>query len=80
MKNMADKLTTAAAYTTSGATFLAGSMSLNEWLAVGGFILAVATFCVNVYFQRKRDKREERLGMLRWRGVGDESDNSDPQL
>lgn len=41
MKNMADKVTTAAAYTTSGATFLAGSMSLNEWLALGGFVLAV---------------------------------------
>ncbi|WP_369596687.1 HP1 family phage holin, partial [Salmonella enterica] len=40
---MADKVTTAAAYTTSGATFLAGSMSLNEWLALGGFVLAVFT-------------------------------------
>jgi 4-hydroxybenzoate polyprenyltransferase len=79
MKTMADKITTAAAYSTSGATFLAGSMSLNEWLAVGGFILAVATFAVNIYFQRKRDRREERLSERRW-GVRDESDYSDPQL
>lgn len=79
MKNMADKVTTAAAYTTSGATFLAGSMSLNEWLAVGGFMLAIATFIVNIYFQRKRDKREERMSQMRWRSI-DESDNPDPQL
>ena len=79
MKIMADKVTTSAAYATSGATLLAGSLSLNEWLAVGGFILAVATFCVNVYFQRKRDRREERLSNARWR-VSDESDNPDTQL
>lgn len=79
MKNMADKLTTAAAYTTSSATFLAGSMSLNEWLAIGGFILAVLTFGVNVHFQRKRDRREEKLSEKRW-GVTNESDNPDTQL
>lgn len=79
MKTMADKVTTVAAYSTSGATFLAGSMSLNEWLAVGGFILAVATFGVNIYFQRKRDRREERLSNLRW-GIRDEPDNPDTQL
>ena len=79
MKTMADKLTTAAAYTTSSATFLAGSMSLNEWLAIGGFILAVLTFGVNVYFQRKRDRREEKLSEKRW-GVKNESDNPDTQL
>lgn len=78
MKIMADKVTTSAAYATSGATFLAGSLSLNEWLAVGGFILAIATFCVNVYFQRKRDRREERLSNARWR-VSDEPDNPDTQ-
>ncbi|WP_142501286.1 holin [Klebsiella sp. 2680] len=65
---MSDKVTTAAAYTTSGATFIAGSMSLNEWLALGGFILAVFTFGVNVYYQRKRDRREERECQRRYGG------------
>ncbi|MBE5251745.1 phage holin family protein [Mixta sp. Marseille-Q2057] len=73
---MADKVTTAAAYTTSGATFLAGSMSLNEWLAIGGFILAVLTFAVNIHFQRKRDRREERMSQMRW-GAASESNNPD---
>jgi len=77
MKTMADKVTTAAAYTTSGATFVAGSLSLNEWLAIGGFILAIATFCVNVYFQRKRDRREERLSRMKW-GARSEPNNPDP--
>ncbi|WP_202987352.1 phage holin [Mixta mediterraneensis] len=76
MKTMADKVTTAAAYTTSGATFLAGSMSLNEWLAIGGFILAVLTFAVNIHFQRKRDRREERMSQMRW-GAASESNNPD---
>jgi len=79
MKTMADKVTTAAAYTTSGATFLAGSMSLNEWLAIGGFILAMATFCVNVYFQRKRDRREERYDQIR-REARREPDYPDPKF
>lgn len=76
MKTMADKVTTAAAYTTSGATFLAGSMSLNEWLAIGGFILAVLTFAVNIHFQRKRDRREERMSQMRW-GAASEPNNPD---
>lgn len=66
MKTMTDKVTTAAAYGTSGATFIAGSMSLNEWLAIGGFILAVLTFVINFYFQRKRDRREERAWRHRY--------------
>ncbi|EIW1121539.1 TPA: hypothetical protein MCN14_003840 [Klebsiella pneumoniae] len=65
---MSDKVTTAAAYTTSGATFIAGSMSLNEWLALGGFILAIFTFGINVYYQRKRDRREERDSKMRYGG------------
>ncbi|HBM7350572.1 TPA: hypothetical protein LZD78_004708 [Klebsiella oxytoca] len=65
---MSDKVTTAAAYTTSGATFIAGSMSLNEWLALGGFILAIFTFGINVHYQRKRDRREERDSKMQYGG------------
>ncbi|HCT7429064.1 holin [Klebsiella aerogenes] len=76
MKNMADKVTTAAAYTTSGATFLAGSMSLNEWLAFGGFVLAVFTFVINLHYQRKRDRREERALKMQFGDQRNESNNS----
>lgn len=75
MKNMADKVTTAAAYATSGATFLAGSMSLNEWLALGGFILAVITFVINFHYQRKRDRREENALRVQLGGRRNESNN-----
>lgn len=75
MKNMADKVTTAAAYTTSGATFLAGSMSLNEWLAFGGFVLAAFTFVINLHYQRKRDRREERALKMQFGDRRNESDN-----
>lgn len=60
MQTMPDKVTTTAAYVTSGATFISGSVSLNEWLTIGGFILAVLTFLVNFYFQKKRDIREDK--------------------
>ena len=75
MKNMADKATTAAAYTTSTATFLAGSMSLNEWLALGGFVLAVITFAINLHYQRKRDRREENAWTLQYGERRNESNN-----
>ncbi|MEN3753743.1 holin [Mangrovibacter sp. SLW1] len=75
MKSMTDKVTTAASYSTAGATFIAGSMSLNEWLAVGGFVLAVLTFGINFYYQRKRDRREETAWRHRYGDLSGEKDD-----
>lgn len=44
---------------TGAATATAGALTFNEWLAVGGFLIALASFFVNWYYQHKRDKREQ---------------------
>lgn len=62
--------TTAAAVT--GKTTWAGAvggvtglaMSL-DWLTIVGVLVAIASFIVNVYFQHKRNKREECESKLR---------------
>jgi heme exporter protein D len=50
---------TKATYAGSG-TALIGGLAANEWLAVVGVLIAVLGFLTNLYFQHRRDKREER--------------------
>ena len=47
---MADRITTTAAYTASGATFIFG-MSLNEAAAAVGIAFTIGTFVVNFWFK-----------------------------
>lgn len=47
-----------ASYTASGGTTILGLFTLQEWAAIIGIFLAMATFAVNLYFQRRRDRRE----------------------
>jgi hypothetical protein len=50
---MADaKISTPVAYASSGVTVLLG-LTVNEWLAVGAFATAAATFVVNWYHRRR---------------------------
>lgn len=46
---------------TGGMVAVVGGLTLTQWLAIGGFALALGSFAVNFYFQYKRDKREEEL-------------------
>ena len=39
---------------TGAITAGAGAFTLNEWLAIGGFALALGSFGVNWYYQHKR--------------------------
>ena len=57
----ADKALSAASYASAAALATGGGFALNEWLMVGGFALAVATFLVNVHYRRKSDKRHQQL-------------------
>lgn len=42
---------------TSGALVSgAGALTLNEWLAIGGFTVAFLSFLINWYYQHKRFK------------------------
>lgn len=51
---MSDHITNASAatYTASAITVVSG-LSLTEWLAIGGFVMGLLTFAVNLYFQHK---------------------------
>lgn len=52
---MSDKFSSAAStatYTASGGAIL-GGLTLNNWLAIGGFVVALLTFAANLYFQHK---------------------------
>jgi TnpA family transposase len=45
---------------TGSATTMAGWALSNEFIAVGGFALAVLGFVVNLYFKIKDDRRQQR--------------------
>ena len=46
---------------TNGSVFIWGALTLNQVLAISAFVLALATFAVNLYFQRRRDGRESEF-------------------
>lgn len=59
MESSAIKATYAGGHTAAGATMYFG-FTLNELGVIVGIATSVAMFAVNVYFQWKRDQREER--------------------
>lgn len=42
-----------------------GGLSINETVALGGFVLAVFGFAANIYYRRKADIRAQRIFELR---------------
>ena len=53
-----ESITSTVSYMTNGGVFIWGALTLNQVLAISAFLLALATFAVNLYFQRRRDGRE----------------------
>ena len=51
----------AASYATNGFAFTWGALTFNQIVMVISIVLAVSTFAVNLYFQKRRDKREKDL-------------------
>jgi len=51
----------AASYTANGFVFTWGAMTFNQIMMLIGTVLAIATFAVNLYFQRRRERREQEL-------------------
>lgn len=49
---MTDRVATVASYAAGGTAIVAG-LSFNEWLALGGFIVALATFAYNVWYKER---------------------------
>lgn len=63
-----DSMAAVASKTTWAGAWVAGifgGLSINEAVAVGGFVLAVIGFAANLYFRRRADQRAERLFALR---------------
>jgi len=54
-------LASQASYATNGGVFVWGAMTFNQLLAAIGLVLALLTFIVNVYFQRRRDDRDSEF-------------------
>ena len=50
-----EKTTVATAYSASLTATLAG-LSANEWVAIGGFVIGLATFLTNFWFKREHLK------------------------
>jgi hypothetical protein len=54
-----EKSTVATAYGASITTTLAG-VSMNEWVAIGGLIIGIATFLTNFWFKREHLKLAQK--------------------
>lgn len=64
--------TSASKATYTGATAsAAGWLMSNEFIAVGGFALAVLGFAVNLYFKIKEDRRQEALHLAQMRDISE---------
>lgn len=48
-------------YATNGFVFAWGAMTFNQIMMLIGTVFAVLTYFTSLYFQRKRDQREQRL-------------------
>lgn len=49
---MTDRVASTVSYLGAGAAVF-GGISFNEWLALGGFIVAVLTFCYNIWYKER---------------------------
>ena len=60
-------------YTGSG-LMMAGGMSLNDWMAVGGFLIGLIGYLTNLYYKRKHFKlaQQETEARLADRGFYDQ--------
>jgi uncharacterized membrane protein YebE (DUF533 family) len=60
------------ANTTAGGGAIAGgigALTLNEWLGIGGFVVAFAAAAISVYFNWKDDRRKELEHKMRLRNM-----------
>lgn len=61
----AESMTPPASYTVNGLIAGWGALTFNETLMLVGTVIGLATFGVNLYFQKRRDKREQELHKAR---------------
>tara|TARA_B100000029_G_scaffold324186_1_gene316610 strand:- start:282 stop:527 length:246 start_codon:yes stop_codon:yes gene_type:complete len=56
-----------ASYAANGIGFAIGAMTFNQWVMAITLLLGIATFFVNFWFQRRRDRREAEFHRARMR-------------
>ncbi|AWY99601.1 bacteriophage holin family HP1 [Rhodobiaceae bacterium] len=59
-----DRLVSSASYAASGSVGVWGLLTFNQWLALGGFALAAATFLTNLIFRYLHYRLEQRKAAL----------------
>jgi hypothetical protein len=55
----------AASYAANGFVFTFGAITFNQIMMLIGTVLSLATFAVNLYFHKRRERREQELHELR---------------
>lgn len=60
ISDMAEKVSTPAAYTISTGTATAGMLGIGDWAVIIGILGTIATVLMNWYFNRRRLEMEER--------------------
>lgn len=56
-----------ASYAANGIGFAIGALTFNQWVMAITLLLGIATFFVNFWFQRRRDRREAEYHRARMR-------------
>ena len=65
----AESMTPPASYTINGLVAGWGALTFNETMMLIGTVLAIGTFAVNFWFQKRRDKREQELHRQRMQNL-----------
>jgi hypothetical protein len=60
-----DSIAASSTYLTNGIVFTWGAMTVNEVMMMIATAFGVATFFVNLHFQKKREKRDQELHEIR---------------
>ena len=58
---MSEKVATAVSYSASAITTMAG-LTINEWVALGGLCIGLATFLVNLWYRHQLLKLQRQQG------------------
>jgi hypothetical protein len=84
MKNEAAESTVAAVAQKfaigGGSASIIGGLTANEIAAFGGLLVAIIGLCVQFYYKRKADRREEALHLARIERLGDLDEYGDGGL
>lgn len=57
---MPDRITPGVSYSGAAISVFAG-LTLTEWGILVGIVTAIATFGINVWYQHRRDQRDQKL-------------------